>query len=287
VIEQLLSKKPTQRPSSAHEVSALLEPITAPHSATIPPTASSVLANRRPYLSGTLLALSLILVGSVAAYVAWGPDRSKETMPSQTISPTLVVEPLRVLTLDVRHYAALNDKTVEPRGSMGSQSFQALLGDEFDVHARLSRPAYSFIIVFRPDGQDEVLYPQADTEIPVKTESPIYPAKRREDRYVMEEGAGLWLVALVVSEEPLPSYREWKAKQRSLAWQATKGKSGTVWLDDGQLLETLEKGKAPNRGDRASKSASDRTPIVRVVDDLRARSRGTVSAVAFTVDEKR
>jgi len=42
-----------------------------------------------------------------------------------------------------------------------------------------------------------------------------------------------------------------------------------------------------NRGERASKSSNEKAPIVNVVDWLREQSKGTVSAVAFTVEVKR
>ena len=43
--------------------------------------------------------------------------------------------------------------------------------------ARLSRPAYSYLIVFRPDGKDEVLYPQRANLEPVQTDEPCYPSR--------------------------------------------------------------------------------------------------------------
>jgi hypothetical protein len=153
------------------------------------------------------------------------------------------------------------------------------LGDEFNVQAKLSRPAYSFLIVFRADGQNEVLYPQDDTDVPELTEAPHYPSKRRDERFVLEEGSGQWVVALIVSETPLPSYRDWLALHSDVPWRASEGKHGTVAWDDGQLIQQLEPGSFV----RGSKSNSDLAPIARLTEWLRDESGSSVQAIGFTV----
>jgi len=55
---------------------------------------------------------------------------------------------------------------------LGTGSFGASSADEIKVLARLSWPAYSYLIVFRPDGKDEVLYPQGAHEVPERTDKP-------------------------------------------------------------------------------------------------------------------
>jgi len=281
LIERLHRKDPIERPSSANQVETLLRNYEAPVQ---PYTALPVPRSRRGLF--VALAVSVVIV-PLLSYLAWSASRPKQPIDSGPTPPPVVIDPLRVLALEVKHFAMLNDKDVAPRGTMGKESFGATLGDEFEVRARLSRPAFAYMIVFRPDGKDEVLYPQDAAEVPAKTDSPVYPSKKREDRYVMEEGSGLWLIAMVVSDESLPSYRDWRAAHQGNPWEPAKGKADLVWYDDGQLLDTLGKGREPNRGERASKSSNEKAPIVNVVDWLREQSKGTVSAVAFTVEAKR
>jgi hypothetical protein len=189
----------------------------------------------------------------------------------------------------VNHYAAVDDQVVRSRGVIGQQSFGAAHGDELDVRAQLSRPAYSYVIIFRPDGQDQVLYPQDDTDIPEFTDSPVYPSKRRDERYFLEEGAGLWIIAMIVSDAPLPSYRQWKAAHVDAPWRpGHPGKSGTVWWDDGQFVRTLEpsghdRGVRPASQERGSKKSPELESVVRLTDWLRAQGAASVQAVAFTV----
>jgi hypothetical protein len=193
-------------------------------------------------------------------------------------SPPPKVVPLEILSFEVHHFAAEGTK-VRPQGVIGRQSFGAALGDEFNVQAKLSRPAYSFLIVFRADGQNEVLYPQDDTDVPELTEAPHYPSKRRDERFVLEEGSGQWVVALIVSETPLPSYRDWLALHSDVPWRASEGKHGTVAWDDGQLIQQLEPGSFV----RGSKSNSDLAPIARLTEWLRDESGSSVQAIGFTV----
>src|SRR5437588_265405 len=84
--------------------------------------------------------------------------------------------------------------------------------------ASLSRAAYAYLIVFRPDGKDEVLYPQGAREAPEQTDEPRYPSKDRSKVYGLTDGTGLWLVALVASERPLPPYADWRQQRPDSPW---------------------------------------------------------------------
>src|SRR5262249_60454026 len=114
--------------------------------------------------------------------------------------PRPPAERLRVSALDVHHFEGIADKL---RGVFGQDSFGASPEDAIKVTARLSRPAYCYLIVFRPDGKDEVLYPQDAKDLPERTDKPTYPSKQRDKEYGLSDGTGLWLVALVASEQPL------------------------------------------------------------------------------------
>jgi hypothetical protein len=155
------------------------------------------------------------------------------------------------------------------------------------VAAHLSRPAYCYLIVFRPDGQDEVLYPQSAQKAPERTDEPRYPSEGRSMVYGLTDGTGLWLVALVASESQLPAYAEWRRRHPGGPWAKSAGEANVVWLDDGQWVEAVTARGLRYRGGRGEKEAAGTAPIVRVVDWLKAETGGAVSALAFTVEAKK
>jgi hypothetical protein len=161
------------------------------------------------------------------------------------------------------------------------------LGDDIKVTARLSRPAYCYLIVFRPDGKDEVLYPQGANLVPEMTDEPRYPSKDRSKVYGLTDGTGLWLVALVATETPLPTYADWRRHHTGCPWQKSDGEAALVWLDDGQWLEAMTPRGLRNRGARGEKEAAGTVPVVRVLDWLKAQTGGTGWAVGFTVEAGR
>src|SRR5262249_15693198 len=71
-----------------------------------------------------------------------------------------VVDRLRIRSLDIHHVEEANDGKVQARGRLGHETYTATTNDDIRVTAELSRRAYSYIIIFRADGKDEVLYPQ-------------------------------------------------------------------------------------------------------------------------------
>ena len=62
---------------------------------------------------------------------------------------------------------------------------------------------------------------------------------------------------------------------------------GVVWLDDGDWLEAVTPLGVQNRGTRGEKKVAGASPVVEVVDWLKAETGGTVSAVGFTVEAKK
>lgn len=190
---------------------------------------------------------------------------------------------LRVTALEVLRYEADDDRLARPLGVMGVETFGAMLGDRIEVRATLSRPAYTYLIVFRPDGTEKVLFPRDATDVPEETSELHYPSKQGGSRYTLAEGAGLWIVALVSSSNRLPTYREWRAQHPGLTWPKPQGTAGTVWRDYGEGLEVLAD---KTERVRVSKPAAADVPIIRVTDWLRAESQGVVAAVGFTVGKR-
>src|SRR5262249_24991509 len=142
----------------------------------------------------------------------------------------------------------------EAKGLIGERSFAATEGDQVTIEARLSRPAHAYLIAFRPNGGAELCFPEGAGEPPPRTDRPRYPARARDMRYGLSDGAGLMVCAVVASERPLPSYREWSAQNR-LVWRCAEGTVGEVWWDDGALLDVLTRA-GPSRGERGKGEAA-------------------------------
>src|SRR5262249_34180679 len=125
-------------------------------------------------------------------------------------TPPAEVSPVQIVRFDLEHLADRSGEDVEV-GKLGEQSFAVQPDDAVTVDARLSEPAYSYLIAFRPDGVDEVFRPEDPETSPRKTQRPCYPPETKPlGAYRLTDGSGLQAFALVVSRAPLPSYREWK-----------------------------------------------------------------------------
>jgi hypothetical protein len=294
LIERLHRKSPADRPASAAEVVKELRGLAAAHEApTVDWQAARPAGRRRQRWSSPVgiavaITLGLLLVLGIifSPHIANRP-RENRALPVASSEPSGTTELLRVRALTVLHFENLNAKQTNPRGSFGKESFGASLEDDIKVAARLSWPAYCYLIVFRPDGKDEVLYPQGANEVPERTDEPHYPSKDRSKVYGLTEGTGLWLVALVASESPLPAYADWRKRHPGCPWAKADGEAGVVWLDDGQWLEAVTPRGVRNRGGRGEREAAGSAPIVRVVDWLKAETGGTASAVGFTAEAKK
>ncbi|MBC7853830.1 MAG: protein kinase [Pirellulaceae bacterium] len=246
----------------------------------------------KPRATGLVIA-SLAVVGLlVVATVAWQfvPPRSEAITgePVHAGTPaTPVPQPLRVLSLDVYHLANQNDKSVDPRGILGKDSFSARLRDHVTIEAKLSRPAFAYLIAFRPDGEMEVCFPEEETDIPPLTDHPRYPSVTRGVDYGLNEGAGLWLFTVIASEQPLPAFREWRAKQKSVPWRSVDVPGNTVFVDDGDWLETVTPGNR-DRGTRGKGVAALEKKTVTDVMDWLKRSQGAeaIRGIGFGVRGK-
>jgi hypothetical protein len=294
ILAKLLAKRPEDRYATPQDLADDLarvlggQPPVAPVVPVPVPPAPRALRGylQRPRLLAAglgLLAFGALVLGLVLK----GPSQPQLPPSGALPVPNGPAEPLRVRALEVLHSESINAKKTNPRGAFGKESFGAWLDDDIKVTARLSQPAYSYLIVFRPDGKDEVLYPQGATLVPELTDEPRYPSKDRSKVYGLTDGTGLWLVALVASDGPLPAYAEWRQQHPGCPWAKSDGEAGVVWLDDGQWLDAMTPRGVRNRSGRGEREAAGTAPIVRVVDWLKAETGGTVSAVGFTVEAKK
>jgi hypothetical protein len=224
-----------------------------------------------------------------------------------------------VLSLDVKHFANVSGRFDKPRGLLGKASFAARQDDSVTVEARLSSPAYAYLISFRPDGIEEVCFPEGEDEPPPLTDRPRYPSVSRGVNYGLNEGEGPQVFALVVSSRPLPPYRQWRAGRGASPWSkvlaarlalgaSTAGllgsppgqaplvtapvlfpgrllqaAPGVVWRDDGAEVDALT-ADDPTGQRSKGQAVSGKTPVVKLTDWLRqGPDVETVAAVGFAV----
>ncbi len=291
LLARLMAKEPCDRPESADAVAAELATLTAtldrlPRTPQQSPTARF---SRRLLVGG---GVTLALLAAVA--IVWAVVQTSRptvpttptvrTTPPPPITPTPST-PLLVTAINVLPHDPLGSGEFSELPLLGVGSPSATTAQAITVKVTLSRPAYSYIVLFRADGQEELLDPRADTDIPVKTDSPKYPPPPvRETLYQLDDGPGLWAVGVIASDDPLPSYREWRAKHPGGPWKANPTPPKVVVFDDGQSPQTFTPGQGVTRGSRGEVTDAGRAPVVRLVDWLKPQG-GTAAAISFPVTE--
>jgi hypothetical protein len=187
------------------------------------------------------------------------------------------------VNLNVLHYANIGGQFDQPRGLLGRDSFATHRDDSVTVEAKLPRPAYAYLIAFRPDGTEELCFPEKDDEPPPLTDTPRYPSVSRGVNYGLNEGEGLQVFVLVLSQEKLPAYKEWRARCGASPWKKHPATQDVVWRDDGTDVEALT--AAHPLGTRGKgQEISGKTPLAELADWLRrAPQIDTVAALGFPV----
>jgi hypothetical protein len=218
----------------------------------------------RPLLATAACTVAVVLVVLVVS--ALQRDRPPPTLPR-----------LEVNRLEVTHQVHLRGDEFLRRGVLGRDSFQTCLGDGVTVEARLSRPAYAYLIAFRPDGTDDVCFPDQEGEEPLPTDQPRYrPADGKV--YELAEGEGLQVFAVVASSRPLPSYKEWRSQVGEPRWaRGLSSPDDVVWWIHDNEAEPLTDDPAGQRG--KGREVAGKTPVSQLTDWLR-RAPGIEAAAA-------
>lgn len=276
LIERLMRKSPDRRPASAREVFESLaaletkeKPVISPP---LPMPVDPIPAKRLRSRRGQLVVAILAFVASSLALAAYLSSGEREK--------------LRVKSLEVLHFAGIDEDNTQPKGVIGKDSFEVHLEDEIEVRAELNRPGYCYLIIFRPDGQAAVLYPQDENDVPELTDKPVYPSKNPEHRYFLEEveKPGLWMVAAFVSDKPLPSFAEWRKTLASNPWKPVSDPvQFLVAKHDGLVLDALGPAKGDGRGSKVSRDKS-KTMIEAMVHWFESQGASATAAVGFPVE---
>lgn len=300
LIHRMIEKDPEHRPSSAREVANLArgdshqEIINNQHGTGKHRIRRAISYRTMP--SKMLIIFGLISVVCILAIVGWATGRlpdwaiKQDSLSSATEKSkhTVALEPLRIISIDVNHIEMINDKNEgNSKGLLGKKSFAARLGDHVTVQVQLARPAYAYLIAYRPDGVAELCFPEDPDEIPTLSDQPRYPSKSRGVNYGLTDGTGLWVIGVIASDQPLPSYREWIKKHGELPWKPEKVEPGTVWLDDGQWVESISQAGVV-RGERGGGAkVPGKSTVVNITDILKSRAEhATAAAIGFGVSTR-
>ena len=279
LIDRLLSKDPDGRPSNVGEVVAVLRAIESnvkgdastvsrieyPHARVLANAATGselanaatgesarVLANaatgssRRWAIAGMGVALALIVVVGM-----WQATKARTSVVNVAAPPTEVVTEFRIASVELPQHRPLGMDMFQEIGVLGKDSFVASLHDRVRVTAALSKPGYGYILAFRPDGVMDLCTPVDANEKPVLRDAIEYHPTDRNTAYGLDEGTGLWVFAVVASEQELPPFQEWKKNLgKEPNWKGTLTLPGTIWKDDGVWVEatTAEGRKTAKRG---------------------------------------
>ncbi len=211
-VEQQQQKNPADRVSSAQAVISLLNDQPSNH-----PTFTG--NNKRTshwFLIASVIAVLILLgVGIWWRVQPKPPNHEAASNPDlSTKSPensTLVPADLRIVDFEIKHFALKEDgASVNKPLVFGKTSFAARQRDKVHLKLELSRPAYTYLLAFRPDGVVELCYPEDERISPPLSEQAGYPseAASRSKSYGLNEAPGLWVFTSIVSEKPLPPFAQ-------------------------------------------------------------------------------
>jgi hypothetical protein len=273
LVSRLLAKDPRDRLLSA---AAVLKELPSPRA-----------RRRRMWILGGVAvpALAALVVLFLRDWLP-SPTPGPETKSGAPMRPA--DNRLEVLKLEVLHFTT-EGRFDRRRGILGRDSFDTRVNDSVTLDARLSRPAYAYVIAFRPDGTDQICYPEKDDVAPKRTDRPRYPSESRDVNYELDEGEGLQVFAVIACSKPLPPYREWRAGRTKSPWKHFAAPPGMVWQDNGVMVEA--RGPGGRMDDDSARGQGKQVPgkseLVRLTDWLRqVPGVEAVMAVGFNVGPK-
>jgi serine/threonine protein kinase len=261
VLDQMLAKDPAERYATPAEAAEALRPFTTGEQPAAKPAPGGRFfvrlltpkagrkaperARRRRTIGCSLqlaIALSVIMVAVLGAWAVsshwsswvWQSSSSNSVQdPGHAQVP--LAKPLRIESLVIQHfrYNAQKKQSVA-LGSIGVSSNSARLDDEVRVQVRLNQPAYCYLIAFNPDGKEQLCWAKdlsGNGVPPLQLVTFDYPLFRNR-YFALNDGVGLQAFVLLASQEPLPSYEQWKAKVGAAPWQAAIPADG-LWRFDG------------------------------------------------------
>lgn len=157
--------------------------------------------------------------------------------------------------------------------------------DAIDVKAKLSKPAYCYMVLYRSDGEHVLLFPRGQDTVPLMTDQPCYPPRDEEVAYQLDDGPGVWVVAVVASETKFPSFREWQANHPDCPWKPHNDprQLAAIVIDDTKSLTTPNPSGGLTESSRSEVKITGRVKLVPLVNWWKTQTGGAVKAMAFPV----
>jgi hypothetical protein len=230
----------------------------------------------------TVLAATLLCLGGLLGLLLWLTQGH----------PVTKKVPLKVESLAVTQY---RDETARSLGDISASDQPILANDSVRVSVKLSTPAYCYLIAFNPDGTEQLCYPED-----AKLTAIFYPKNKDaqammtkpgleadfrfpRDQYFEPGMPGLQVFVLIVAEEPLPPYAQWREKVGAIPWKKAESYNQPWrWRYDGKDYVRFP-GERGTRVDRGAAPAEFR----QLCDFFRARPDvHTIHAWAFPVTKK-
>lgn len=289
-ILRLLAKDPSGRPDSANDVRVAMESFASGNEPTVTwhnrETPGRPRRQSRRIQVGCTVTITMCLLIGIGLTISswnWMPPTNITEIRQEEAQRKSSDQPLRIQSMEISHLETENGFS-RPRGIIGKDSFQTRFGDRLTVRVHLSRPGYAYIIAARPDGQLELCFPEKEDQLPPLTDRPSYPFAERGVNYGLTDGTGLCVFVAVVSESPLPPFKEWLAERPAPPWKNNPSLPGVVWMDDGLFAEAIKPGSAL-RGERGKTDADPaQIATTKLADWMKGKSTNPIIAIGFAVD---
>jgi predicted Ser/Thr protein kinase len=180
----------------------------------------------RPYRIAVLAGLLFCAALAVISWSQWPQPRPGPA------AAEVRTEPLRVESLEVELHRRNPPQALGP---IGVSAFEARYQDDIRVHARLSAPAYYYLIALNPDGSDQLCLPASRDIAPPPGATLSFPHDPRAG-FGLTDGVGLQAFVLVASRRQLPPYSKWRQTLKEFPWKPAR--AAGVWHYDGDSFRT-------------------------------------------------
>lgn len=228
--------------------------------------------------------LGLLMAGLTLFLIIRIQDPPGKSIPEPAGPGTQGLAPLTVREVKAAHFANMDNVGDRPHGLLGRESFTPRVDDSVTIDARLSRPAYAFLLAFRTDGQELLCFPEKADQPPPLDDRPRYPSISHKVNFGFNEGPGLQVFAVAASTKPLPAYRQWKDSRGKSPWAQSQAPPGVVWFYDGAFVDAFST-KGHDRTERGKgQLVAGKAQLVEITDWLRQQPRiETAAAIGFVV----
>jgi hypothetical protein len=249
--------------------------------------------DRRLWVAAALLLAGLLGLGSWVAQVRPTPTTPGiragsvgDMGPFQASSgqiPDGNAPQSKPLAIDLRVFRCDREVfNIDKVGELGQDTFRVRLNEPVTVEAKLSEPAYAYLIAFNPadkPDQLEQIVPLAEGNTP--------PIRRDRlgstGRLLLNDGEGLQVFAAVASRQELPAFSEWRKLGPPLPWKRTPATVGVVWRAGGAEVTSVLDPRFVRAEEKDG--VDDRTMIRALAEALKGLPGvEAVSVLGFAVD---